>query len=216
MTSRRLVLSGLLLVAVLPPLQAQVADSSLFRALDLPAPNGYRTSSGRPGPSYWQQRADYRIEATLDPGTNQLQGRETIRYSNNSPTALSYLWLFLEQNMCENGSVTNQLDQPPLVFLGSTFDFSCQGFSGGITLQQVRVAGSDVTPRVFGTTMRLDLAAPLVPGGTVDLDLTWRFPVPDYGGGRMGHDGTLFEFGQWYPRMVVDRKSTRLNSSHRL
>ena len=31
----------------------------------------------------------------------------------------------------------------------------------------------------------------------------WRFPVPDYGGGRMGHDGTLYEFGQWYPRMVV-------------
>ncbi|HEV8125253.1 MAG TPA: M1 family metallopeptidase [Gemmatimonadales bacterium] len=203
MISRRLVLSGLLLLAELPALQAQVADSSPFRALDLPAPNGYRTGSGRPGPDYWQQRADYRIEATLDPGTNQLQGRETIHYTNNSPSALSYLWLFLEQNMCDRGSVTNQLDQPPLVFLGSTFDFSCKGFVGGITLEQVRVGGSDVTPRVFGTTMRLDLAQPLASGGSVDLEIAWRFPVPDYGGGRMGHDGSLYEFGQWYPRMVV-------------
>ncbi|HTG83973.1 MAG TPA: M1 family metallopeptidase, partial [Gemmatimonadales bacterium] len=34
-------------------------------------------------------------------------------------------------------------------------------------------------------------------------EVRWRFPVPDYGGGRMGHNGTLYEFGQWYPRMVV-------------
>ncbi|MEP7327454.1 MAG: M1 family metallopeptidase [Gemmatimonadota bacterium] len=204
MISRRLILlPGLILLACLPALQAQVADSSLFRALDLPAANGYRTGSGRPGPDYWQQRADYHIEATLDPGKNELQGRETIRYTNNSPTALSYLWLFLEQNMCAAGSVTNQLDQPPLVFLGSTFDFSCKNFKGGLVLEQVRAAGRDVTPSIFGTTMRLDLADPVAAGGTIELELSWRFPLPDYGGGRMGHDGSLYEFGQWYPRMVV-------------
>ena len=51
--------------------------------------------------------------------------------------------------------------------------------------------------------MRLDLPRPLGPGQAIDLELGWRFPVPDYGGGRMGHDGTLYEFGQWYPRMAV-------------
>ena len=45
---------------------ASVADTSHFRALALPAPNEYRTGSGRPGPRYWQQRVDYRIAATLD------------------------------------------------------------------------------------------------------------------------------------------------------
>lgn len=199
---RSLVLIGLLLPFALPA-HAQVADSSPFRALDLPAPNPYRSGSGRPGPQYWQQRADYRIEAALDPEKNELRGRETIRYSNNSPDALPYLWLFLEQNMCARESVTNQLDQPPLVFLGSTFDFSCKDFAGGLTMEEVRVSGREATPSVFGTTMRLDLAEPLAAGGTIELEIAWRFPVPSYGGGRMGRDGSLYEIAQWYPRMAV-------------
>jgi hypothetical protein len=203
MLLRGSIIAGLGLLALPPVLPAQVADSSPFRALDLPAANEYRTGSGRPGPRYWQQRADYRIAASLDPDKNELRGRETIHYTNNSPSALPYLWLFLEQNMCAPGSVTNQLDQPPLVFLGSTFDFSCKDFSGGITLETVRVAGRDVTPVVRGTTMRLDLDQPLAAGAALDIEIAWSFPVPPYGGGRMGHDGTLYEFGQWYPRMVV-------------
>ena len=51
---------------------------------------------------------------------------ETIHYVNHSPDSLPYLWLFVEQNICEPNSVTNVLNQPPLVFLGSSFDFSCR------------------------------------------------------------------------------------------
>jgi hypothetical protein len=55
-----------------------------------------------------------------------------------------------------------------------------------------------------GTMMRVDLSAPLAPGGAIDFDVAWHFPVPPYGGGRMGRIGTrLYELGQWYPRMVV-------------
>src|SRR4030095_17159550 len=116
------------------PLHAQsaVSDSSPFRELPLPARNGVRAGSGRPGAAYWQQRVDYRITARLDPVRNELQGSETIHYVNRSPDALPYLWMFLEQNMCEAGSVTNRLNQPPLVFLGSVFDFSCKGFRGAL------------------------------------------------------------------------------------
>ncbi|HEU5153250.1 MAG TPA: M1 family metallopeptidase [Gemmatimonadales bacterium] len=187
------------------PLHAQsaVSDSSPFRELPLPAPNSVRTGSGRPGSAYWQQRVDYRISAKLDPVRNELVGSETIHYVNRSPDALPYLWMFLEQNMCEPGSITNRLNQPPLVFLGSVFDFSCKGFHGGLTLEAVRNLGRELPREVFGTTMRVDLPKPLPPGGMSDLEIRWRFPVPDYGGGRMGHDGTLYEFGQWYPRMAV-------------
>ncbi len=34
------------------------------------------------------------------PRAAQLRGRETIHYVNNSPHALPYLWLFVEQNIC--------------------------------------------------------------------------------------------------------------------
>ncbi|MDF3053511.1 MAG: peptidase [Geminicoccaceae bacterium] len=191
---------------VLPGQQPGPGDTlaaSAFGPLPLPAPNQYRTGSGRPGPAYWQQRADYRISATLDTVRRELRGRETIRYTNNSPQALTYLWMFLEQNICAPTSITEKLDQPPLVFLGSTFDFSCKGFAGGVTLERVSIAGRVLRPTVFGTTMRLDLPRPLAVGRTLGIEVAWRFPVPDYGAGRMGRDGSLYEIAQWYPRLAV-------------
>jgi hypothetical protein len=182
---------------------ASVADSSHFRALDLPTPNEYRTGSGRPGPKYWQQRADYRIAATLDPAKNELRGRETIHYVNHSPDALPYLWLFVEQNLCEPNSITNQLNQPPLVFLGTSFDFSCQGFNSAPRLESMTIAGREVKRTRFGTTLRVDLASPLASGASVDINAVWHFNVPPQGGGRMGHDGPLYEIAQWYPRVAV-------------
>ena len=58
-----------------------------FEQLDnlLPTPNSYRTGSGAPGGSYWQQRADYVIDAEVNDKTQELTGRETITYHNNSP-----------------------------------------------------------------------------------------------------------------------------------
>src|SRR5215216_5785818 len=170
---------------------SSVADTSHFRPLNLPAPNEYRTGSGRPGPKYWQQRDDYIIAATLDPAKNELRGRETIHYVNNSPDALPYLWLFVEQNLCEPNSITNQLNQPPLVFLGSTFDFSCQGFNSGPRLESLKIAGREAKRTRFGTTLRIDLATPLASGGFVDLEAAWQFNVPRQGAGRMGHDAPL-------------------------
>src|SRR5439155_18232028 len=140
-----------------------VTDSSPFRLLDLPTPTDVRTASGRPGPKYWQQRVDYRIAATLDPAKNELRGRETIHYVNHSPDTLRYLWMFVEQNICEPAGITNQFNQPPLVFLGSSFDFSCQGFNSAPRLESPTIDGREVCRTRYGTTLRVDLASPLAP-----------------------------------------------------
>src|SRR3954452_24069785 len=154
---------------------SQVAASSPFRPLDLPAPNAIRTGSGRPGAKYWQQRVDYRIAATLDSARNELRGRETIHYVNRSPDSLAYVWMFVEQNLCAANSITNQLNQPPLVFLGTSFDFSCQGFNGGGHLESLRIAGAEAKRTVYGTTMRVDLAHLLAPGASLDIEAAWHF-----------------------------------------
>ena len=72
-----------------------------FEPIDnmLTPPSTYRTASGAPGKDYWQQRADYKIKATLDEKTNILSGEETITYYNNSPDDLDYLWIQLDQNV---------------------------------------------------------------------------------------------------------------------
>ena len=180
-----------------------VRQISPFRPLDLQAPNAYRAADGRPGPEYWQQRVDYAIEATLDPATNVLTGSETIRYTNNSPMVLPYLWMHLEQNICAPGSIANTLDQPPLVFGEIVFDFSCQGFEGGVTLSRVAADGLTLAHQVYGTTMRIELPEPVEPGGVIEIEVDWSFPVPEYGAARMGREDELFEVAWWYPRMAV-------------
>ena len=180
-----------------------VSDSSPFRPLQLPTPNRVRNASGRPGADYWQQRVDYRINARLDPENHRVNGTATIHYQNNSPDVLEYIWLHVEQNICAPGSITNQLDQPPLVFLGSTFDFSCQGFLGGGTMTSLLIDGVSPAKVRFGTTLRVDLIEPLLPGAAVDLDIAWHFTVPPSGAARMGRDGDLHQVAQWHPKVAV-------------
>ena len=196
----------MLLLAVLLVLQVPaVSDTSPFRALPLPAPNRVRGPSGVPGPDYWQQRADYVIRATLDTAGSLLHGTERIHYENHSPDTLRFVWVQIEQNIFSQNSVTYALNQPPLHFAGgAVFDFTGKGFIGGITIERFRSAGRELERTEYGTMMRVELPRPLAPKGTIDFDVAWHFPVPPYGGGRMGRIGTrLYEMGQWYPRMVV-------------
>ena len=64
----------------------------------LPDANNFRAASGAPGSEYWQQRADYDIDAFLNEKKLLLEGNEQITYYNNSPDPLSYLWLQLDEN----------------------------------------------------------------------------------------------------------------------
>ncbi len=192
---------GLLVGAV--PLEAQVADTSAFRPLPLPAPNSYRSGGGAPGHAYWQNRADYVIEAELDTAQKTIRGTERITYRNNSPDTLPFLWVQLDQNIFKAGSINQRTSPPPLVFGGTPFIMASQGFVGGLTLTKVQADGRDVPHYIWDTMMRLDLPAPLASGATITLDMAWSFTVPVYGAGRMGRDGPLYEIAQWYPRMAV-------------
>src|SRR5712675_1625032 len=51
-------------------------DCTIFSPLELPAPNRMRTGAGAPGPDYWQQQADYKIDVVLDPEHRLVRGRE--------------------------------------------------------------------------------------------------------------------------------------------
>src|SRR6266699_3158859 len=192
----------------LPPLPPQVSDTSPFRRLILPTPNEIREGSGTPGPRYWQQRADYTIRATLDTATHTIAGSETLRYANNSPDTLRYLWLELEQNIYKANSRGAALNPTDARFAG-------RGFEGGYTIDYVRAVrrvGQAAGRIPLGTTdngtmLRVDLDRPLAPGGRAELELAYRFEVPEHGSDRMGREqfpgGWLYEVAEWYPRLAV-------------
>src|SRR3982751_6296132 len=68
------------------------------------SPNEYRSSSGEPGPKYWQNRADYKLTCTLDTLNHSVSGTVEITYTNNSPDPLRFLWLQLDQNIYRQDS----------------------------------------------------------------------------------------------------------------
>ena len=165
--------------------------------IDWPGPNRFRSAAGIPGPDYWQQRADYTISASLDTATTEITGSVEIRYTNNSPDTLRFVWLQVDQNLYRTGSKGSAL-------FPADSRWGVRGFEGGYTLTDVRVNGTSVQPRVNDTMMRLDLPSPLVPrGGKTTIAVRYTFRVPEHGSDRMGRDSALYEVAQWYPRMAV-------------
>ena len=61
--------------------------------------NEYRTAAGAPGTKYWQNRADYKLNVTLDTAKHNVSGTTLITYTNNSPDPLTFLWLQVDQNI---------------------------------------------------------------------------------------------------------------------
>ncbi|MDT0631149.1 M1 family metallopeptidase [Rubrivirga litoralis] len=194
-----------LVLAAAPALAQNVAfdetNDALFAPLVLPTPNQYRAADGRPGPAYWQNENDYRIEAALDTTTHTVTGTVRLTYTNNSPQALDYLWMHLEQNLFAPAS-RGALRTPPDSRWRGSFP------EGGYQIGTVTAGGQPVTPVVTDTRMRIDLPAPLRDnGGTVEVVVPYSFVVPEYGADRMGRletaAGTVYEFAQWYPRVAV-------------
>ena len=192
-------------------------DTNKFRQMyDLLAtPNMYRTASGAPGPEYYQQQADYKIDVELDDKNAKLFGKETITYTNNAKESLDYLWIQLDQNIAAKTS------KSPLVENGKVdAAISAQGFSrkyledkfdGGFKIDYVKDSkGNPISYTVNETMMRINLVKPLAHGEKIDLNIKWNYNINNYmvDGGRSGYepfkDGNkLYVLAQFYPRMAV-------------
>src|SRR4051812_35526908 len=197
-TVSRSLVGGLFAAALVAPLSGQapgqqparpagsfdptgLPDTSLFAPLNLPTGNIYRSGSGTPGARYWQNRADYDLRGTLDTAAKSLAGAMTLRYTNNSPDTLRFVWFQVEQNAFRSGSLNT------LVFAPES-RFGSRSFEGGENFDRFdQVVGgkrSALKPRVDGTIMRVDLAQPLAPGATATFDAAWHFAIPEHGADR--------------------------------
>ncbi|HEU4641276.1 MAG TPA: M1 family metallopeptidase [Gemmatimonadaceae bacterium] len=184
-------------LAPTPANAANLKELARIDRMDWPGPNRYRDATGAPGPDYWQQRADYRITATLDTAEQAVSGHVAVTYTNNSPDTLRFVWMQLDQNLYEPGSKGSAL-------FPQDSRWGVRGFKGGDAIRGLTVNGKPAQSHVDDTMMRVLLPSPLAPhGGKATIAMDFRFRVPEHGSDRMGRDGTLYEIAQWYPRMVV-------------
>ena len=179
--------------------RALLRDLPLSAAMKRAYAMGTRDSSGAPGRRYWQQKVDYRIDASIDPATNQLRGSEIITLHNTTPDTLKTVVLRLYQNYFHARVQRN--DYITDVTEGMIIErLSVNG--GAISLDNEKQYQLD--ERIATITP----AAPILPGAAATIEAAWHFTVPNVDttvrGQRMGRYGNyLYQIAQWYPQVAM-------------
>jgi|TARA_Y100000296_G_scaffold72757_1_gene89488 aminopeptidase N len=205
-----------------PVEQTKSGYQDKFRQLEgeeWPTPTDYRNASGAPGYRYWQQKVDYDVKARLDEARRTVSGSQTVRYVNNSPDALPYLWLLLDQNQYKRDSIeamTETVSGDKISLAEVRRLKRLKEWEGGFTIAAVRDANGKALPfTVVDSLLRIDLSQAVAPnGGETSLSIEWSFPMAENKvvGGRSGYecftqpgeDGNcIFEGAQWFPRLAV-------------
>ena len=209
-----------------PQLISQEADekqqghlnNNKFRQLyqEFSSPNIYRAASGAPGPSYYQQQADYKINVELDDQNKMIYGDETITYTNNSPQKLEYLWVQLDQNVRKKDSPSLDRDSESVVpyYLPDSFDkeFLKDSFDGGFNVEHVNdINNKPLDYMINQTMMRVNLPKPLSTGEQFSFKIKWWYNINDHvkQDGRSGYEtfpndtNRAYIIAQFFPRMCV-------------
>ena len=193
-------------------------NTNKFKQLyeEFATPNMFRTGSGAPGPAYYQQQADYKMDIKIDDVNARLFGNETITYTNNSPDDLKYLWVLLDQNMRARDSKTPLIQsndyRPATTADRFAKEYMTEGFDGGFNIETVTdVNGGSLPHMINRTMMRVELPKILKSGEQFSFGIKWWYNINDHvkDGGRSGYeyfeenDNRIYVMAQFYPRMAV-------------
>jgi hypothetical protein len=194
-------------------------NTNKFRQLnqEFSSPNMFRTASGAPGPEYYQQQADYKINIELDDVNKKIYGDEIITYTNNSPEKLDYLWVQLDQNLRSKDSQSLIHDSDNSIqpaYIPDTFDdeFLGESFDGGFNIEYVRALDNkNLDFFINQTMMRIDLPNPIATGQSFSFKIKWWYNINNrlVDRGRSGYetfpndDNRAYTIAQFFPRMCV-------------
>jgi hypothetical protein len=148
--------------------------------------NGTRNSNGKPGKSYWQNRARYNISVTMSPPGTAINGVEQITYFNNSPNKLDSLNMKLIMNVHRTGRGGSE--------------------EAGFVIDDFKVNGAKANwdnSKATTTNYMVALPKSLVSRDSVKLDITWHYKLSP----GLGREGvikpTTFFLAYFYPRVSV-------------
>ena len=186
--------------------QSETKVESLYNPKEIFAQNFYttngnefRSANGAPGAKYWQNRADYTLRAAIDTVTNKLSCKEIIHYTNNSPDALTSLWLELDQNIYREDARSNFFSGP-----------GGPNHTNGFQFEAITITYKGKTFKadyiINDTRMQIRLPQELSPGTKIDIGITYYYSMTTFGGRNdylHTKNGKIYEVAQWYPHMCV-------------
>ena len=195
--------------------QNQYLNYNKFKQLkeEIATPNVYRTAAGAPGHQYYQNEADYTMNITLNDQQQKITGSETIKYHNNSPDKLEYLWIQLDQNKRAQNSDSYKIQTGGVNSLNSrSIKNMNPDFEGGFNITSVtNIDRSALSYTIHQTMMRINLPQPLNSKETFELNIDWWYNINNRLeiGGRSGYEyfeednNYLYTIAQFFPRMCV-------------
>ena len=217
LTPMFLLLAGFVLAQDSTAIQGH-KNNNKFKQLyeEFATPNRFRTASGAPGVDYYQQQVDYKMDIELDDENTKLYGKETITYTNNSPDALPYLWVQLDQNIRNENDMSgakNPSGAPKFRRVDSFVDeFTGEKFVGGFNVEEVKdVNGRPLRHTINQTMMRVDLPNPIPSGGKFTFSIKWWYKINNHvtNRARSGYeyfeedDNRAYVIAQFFPRLAV-------------
>ena len=199
------------------PQKSGHTNQNKFKQLydEFSTPNMFRTGSGAPGPAYYQQQADYKMDLEINDETAVLTGYETITYTNNSPDDLTYLWVQLDQNVRTKDApakgITTSRVTPAQSASRFASTYMSESFDGGFNIESVTsTEGKALSHTINQTMMRVELPMAMKTGDKFSFNIKWWYQINDHvkNGGRSGYelfpDGNRnYVIAQFYPRMAV-------------
>ena len=194
-------------------------NNNKFKQLyeEFATPNRFRTASGAPGVDYYQQQVDYKMDIELDDANKRLSGFETITYTNNSPDALPYLWVQLDQNIRNENDMEGAKDPSGAAPFFKGVDafvdeFTTEKFVGGFNIEAVKDGnGRPLKYTINQTMMRVDLPTPLKSGQQFSFSIKWWYKINNHvvDRARSGYeyfeadDNRAYVIAQFFPRLAV-------------
>ena len=182
----------------------------------LSKPNTYQNADNpnywknkMPHAAYWQQDVHYIINAEIIDEKNMIKATQKLRYTNNSPDELSYVFFHLYQNAFEPESYLDKFRKGNKMLTKYRKD---EKKKKGTEIIRIQSNNKDVVTEIDNTIMKVFLNETLKSGETIEFDIEFEsyFGGDEETGNVRRRMKTYQEYGNkhyngvhWYPRISV-------------
>tara|TARA_R110000737_G_scaffold350964_1_gene391674 strand:- start:35383 stop:38364 length:2982 start_codon:yes stop_codon:yes gene_type:complete len=156
----------------------------------------------------WQQTVNYKIDVQLNDIDHFLDGQIEMEYINNSPDALTFIYIHLWPNAysSDKTALAKQIYQEG----NDILRFEGESSKGCIDQLNFMVDGKIVKwefdPQNIDIA-KIYLTTPLQSGARIKITTPFQVKIPSGRISRLGHVGQSYQITQWYPKPAVYDKN---------
>lgn len=162
--------------------------------------------------NYWQQAVDYKINIDVDVNSNQFKGDQTLVYTNNSPDTLYNVFYHLYFNAFQPNSMmdirSRTITDPDKRVRDRIYNLSGKEI-GYHKIESLKQNGKNLTYKVEGTILEVQLANPIFPNQLVTFEMKFnsQIPLQIRRTGRDNKEDVRYSMSQWFPKIAEYDKS---------